>query len=69
MKKYKFKKIRTLNIKNLNFTKLDNKTINVIVYNLKKILKKQIQTKYTKKYIDNSFNLAFQLIKKDTKNL
>ena len=65
MKKYKFKKnLRTLNIKNLNFTKLDNKTINVIDINLRKSLKKQIQTKYTKKYIDNSFNLAFQLIKK-----
>ena len=64
MKRYKLrKKLRILKVKNLRYNQLDNKFINIIDINHKKSLKKQIQTRYTRKYIDNSFNLAFRLIK------
>ena len=65
MKKLKFKKdIRTLNFKKIDQYKLNNKSINLINinYNPKKAFEK-ISSK-SNSYINNSFNLAFQILKK-----
>ena len=69
MKKLGFKKnIRLLEKSKLKFYKLDNKNINLIdvKYNPKKAFEK-ISSK-SNKFINNSFKLAFQLIKKNNIN-
>ncbi len=65
MKKLKFKKkIRLLKVKNFDFQKLDNKTINLINvdFNQKKPFEKI--SKKSNKFIKKSFQIAFELIKK-----
>jgi len=65
MKKLKFKKkIKLLNPLTLDKYKLDNKSINLInvEYNTNKAFEK-ISTK-SNTFIENSFNLAFKIIKK-----
>ena len=64
MKKFKFKrKINLLNLKNLKSYKLDNNSINImhIPLNVDKDLKKNI--KNFRSYIQNSFTLAFKILK------
>ena len=64
MKKYKFKKVlKILTIKELKNINLNNKSINLIDTRLKKISSKKNQNKLTKIYINDSFNVAFQLIR------
>jgi len=64
MKKLKFKKkIKLLDYKNLNYQKLDNKSINLIDidYNQKKAFEKI--SKKSNKFIHESFEIAFQILK------
>ena len=66
MKKLKFKKkIKLLRISKLKYYKLDNKTINLIdvKYNSSKAFEKI--SKKSNIFIKNSFDLAFQIIKKN----
>ncbi len=66
MKKLGFKsKIRLLDASKLKFYKLNNKTVNLIdvEYNPKKAFEKI--SKKSNTFIKNSFNLAFQIIKKN----
>ena len=58
IKRLKFKKkVKLLNVKNLNSTKIDNDCINLINVSFDN------QKKNKSKYIANSFNLAFKLLK------
>ena len=69
MKKLKInKKIRKLNRKNFNYKSLDNKLINLIDvnYDQKKAFEKI--SKKSSKFIEKSFQIAFEIIKKK-KNL
>jgi len=64
MKKFKFKKkIRVFNLNSLNTGKIDNKKLNIIdiPYNHSNNQNKNIKSKI--KYIENSFNIAFKIIK------
>ena len=64
MKEHKFKKkIKILEINELKKINLNNKFINVIDIRLKKSSNKKNQDEVIKKYINNLFNTAFQLIK------
>ena len=66
MKKLKFKKtIKILHPSNLGQYKLNNKSINLlnVEYNQKKAFEK-ISTR-SNKFIEKSFNLAFEIIKKN----
>ena len=66
MQKLKFKKkIKLLQISKLKYYKLDNKTINLIdvKYNPGKAFEKV--SKKSNRFIKNSFDLAFQIIKKN----
>jgi 4-hydroxythreonine-4-phosphate dehydrogenase len=66
MQKLEFKKkIKLLQISKLKYYKLDNKTINLIdvKYNPGKAFEKV--SKKSNKFIKNSFDLAFQIIKKN----
>ena len=65
MKKLKFNmKINLLNYKNFNFDKLNNKSINLVNvdFNQKKAFDKI--SKKSNKFIDKSFHIAFEIIKK-----
>ncbi len=65
MKKYKSKKkFKLLKLNELNKIRINNKFINLIDVNLKKssIIKNQL--KFTKEYINESFEIATKLIKK-----
>ncbi len=65
MKKLKFNmKINLLNYKNFNFDKLNNKSINLVNvdFNQKKSFDKI--SKKSNKFIDKSFHIAFEIIKK-----
>ena len=65
MRKLKFqKKIKLLNHKNFHLQKLDNKTINLIdiKFNQKKAFEKI--SKKSNKFIEKSFQIAFEIIKK-----
>ena len=65
MKKFHFKKkIKILKINELKDVYIDNKSINLINVKLQKSSNKKIQNKLNKTYIDDSFKIAFQLIKK-----
>ena len=66
MKKLKFKyKIKLINPNNLSKLKLDNKSINLINinYNQKKTFQKISDV--SNKFIKDSFEMAFELIKKE----
>ena len=64
MKKHKFKKVlKLLKIDKLKNINLDNNSINLIDIKLKKLPNKKDQDRLTKIYINESFNVAFQLIK------
>ena len=64
MKKFHFKKkIKILKINELKDVYIDNKSINLINVKLQKSSNKKIQNKLNKTYIDDSFKIAFQLIK------
>ena len=68
MKKLKFKyKIKLINPNNLSKVKLDNKSINLINinYNQKKTFQKISDV--SNKFIKDSFEMAFELIKKEKK--
>jgi 4-hydroxy-L-threonine phosphate dehydrogenase PdxA len=63
IKRLKFKKkVKLLNVKNLNSTKIDNDCINLINVSFDN------QKKNKSKYIETSFNLAFKLIKEKFTN-
>ena len=69
MKKYKLNnKLRSIKINKLKDIKLDNKFINLIDVKLKKIPNKKNQEILIKKYIENSFIIAFKLIKNGSSN-
>ena len=64
MKKFRFKKkIKILKINELKDVYIDNKSMNLINVKLQKSSNKKIQNKLNKTYIDDSFKIAFQLIK------
>ncbi len=64
MKKFHFKKkIKILKINELKDVYIDNKSMNLINVKLQKSSNKKIQNKLNKTYIDDSFKIAFQLIK------
>ena len=64
MKKNKFKKrIKLLNSNEIKNTIIDNRTLNIINIKLQKSKIQKLNYKLKKKYIENSFNVAFKLIK------
>jgi len=64
MKKFRFKKkIKILKINELKDVYIDNKSMNLINVKLQKSSNKKIQNKFNKTYINDSFKIAFQLIK------
>jgi 4-hydroxy-L-threonine phosphate dehydrogenase PdxA len=66
LKKFKLKKkIRILDIKKLDFLKLDNKSINLINVKLKIIKKGNNNKRLINNYINKCFNIGFNLIKKN----
>ena len=64
MNKLNLKKIKLLNVNKLNHYKLDNNSINLI--NIKLNQKKAFQkiSKKSNKFIKDSFEIAFKIIKK-----
>ncbi len=65
MNKYKFKKkINILNLNKIKKYNLNNKYINLIDIECKKINNKYV-TKFTNQYIEKSFDIALNLIKKN----
>ena len=64
MKKHNFKKnLKIIEINQIENLKLSNKKINLIDINLQKSNNKLYQIKLSNKYISDSFNIAFKLIK------
>ena len=57
------KKLRLIDIRNLKKIKLDNKKINLIDVQLKESSDKKKQYQFSKKYIQNCFEAAFNLIR------
>ena len=69
MKKFNFtKEIRTLDLKDLNKTKIKNDKINLINIELGNSNTKRLKLKLKSIYIEKCFNIAFQLIKKGYTN-
>ncbi len=69
MKIFNFQKnLRILDAENLKRKKLDNKKINLINIILKKSSNNNVNYKLSKKYIEESFNTAFTLIKRKYTN-
>ena len=67
MKKLKYrKKIKILNHKNLHKNKLDNKTINLININFSQKKAFERISKKTNKFIAESFQVAFEILKEGT---
>ena len=64
MKFFNFKKkLKILKINELKNLNINNNSINLIDIRLQKLLKKKDQDIFTKAYLNESFNTAFQLIK------
>ena len=62
--KLKFKKkIRVIDINNINYKKIDNKRLNVINVNLSKENKKILNNENIKDYYERCFSKAFELLK------
>lgn len=66
MKKLGIKKrIKLLNYKNLQFEELNNKSINLINVNFNQNTAYEKISKKSQKFIKNSFNIAFEILKNE----
>jgi 4-hydroxy-L-threonine phosphate dehydrogenase PdxA len=68
MRQFKFtKKINLLNLSKIKNYKLDNRNINLINIEYKKV-NNELNNQHTNNYINNSFNVALNLIRKNFSN-